>query len=115
MLNASKETKLTRVSNAVAAGTTDNLSGRSPRPIADAWSDLEGSAITVADDDDNQLFACDVVRPQKRYVRAVVDRGTANATVDGIIAQQYGPKAIPTTQPATTTVETNISPDEGTA
>jgi hypothetical protein len=85
--------------------------------VADGWSDLEGTAVAVADDDDNQIVGLDIYKPLKRYVRCVVDRGTQNAVVDGVIAIQYGARALPTTQDATTVgaVELHVSPDEGTA
>ena len=138
--------KTTRVSNAVAAGTTDinstgidmqNFEGVAFEVLfgaitagavtsiklqqsdddgsSDAYSDLEGSAVTVADDDDNQVFIAEVYRPRKRWVRAVVDRATQNAVVDGIVARQYSPRQLPVSQPPTTTQEVNISPAEGTA
>jgi hypothetical protein len=43
-----------------------------------------------------------IVQPQERYVRCVVDRGTQNAVVDGIVAYQYGAKEGPTTHDSTT-------------
>ena len=45
------------------------------------WSDLEGTSITVAADDDNKMFITALNLPLQRYLRIVVDRGTANATV----------------------------------
>lgn len=53
-------------------------------------ADLEGTGISVADDDDNQTFAIEVYRPTKRYVRCVIDRGTQNAVVGEIYAYLYG-------------------------
>lgn len=84
---------------------------------SDGWSDLEGTAVAVADDDDNQVFYLDIFKPLKRYVRCVVDRATQNAVVDGIFAIQYGTRAAPTTHDATTVGggELHVSPDEGTA
>ena len=38
-------------------------------------ADLAGSAQTIADDDDEKTFYIEIVRPTKRYVRLVVDRG----------------------------------------
>jgi hypothetical protein len=50
-------------------------------------ADLAGSLHTaLADTDGNKCLVTDVFRPQKRYVRAVVTRGTANAVIDGVIA-----------------------------
>ena len=146
-MNLSKNTKLTRVSNAVAAGTTDvesavidmqNFEGvqfvvafgtitagavtsikvqqGAQSDLSDA-ADLAGTGVAVADDDDNKIFYLDVYRPRERYVRLVVDRGTQNAVVDGIFAQQYSPRKKPTTHDTTTVGggETHASPAEGTA
>lgn len=142
-MNLSKASKLTRVSDAVAAGTSDVNSTSVDMKGFDAvqfivafgaitggavtscklqgssdntnFSDLEATAVTVADDDDNQLFALDLSHPRQRYIRCVVDRGTQNAVLDGIIAQQYLPGREPVTQPATTTTEVNLNPSAGTA
>jgi hypothetical protein len=146
-MNLMKNTKLTRVSNAVAAGTTDinsseidmqNFEGvvfivafgtitasavtsiKAQQDTATGMAsaaDLEGTGVTVADDDDNQLFWLDIFRPQERFVRCVVDRATQNAVVDGIWAVQYGPKKKPTTHDSTTVGggEVHASPAEGTA
>jgi len=60
---------------------------------AGGMSELTGSASYTADADeaaDDKIIKLDVFRPLKRYVRAVLERGTANAVVDGIIAIQYG-------------------------
>lgn len=99
------------------AVTSCKLQQSDDNGVADGWSDLEDSGITVADDDDNQVVVLDCYRPQKRYVRPVVDRGTQNAVVDGIIAVQYGPRVLPTTDDTTTVVGRVlvVSPDEGTA
>lgn len=77
--------------------------------------DLQSTGVTVADDDDNQVFVTEVVRPTWRYLRCIVDRGTQNAVVDGILAIQTNPRFPPVTQPATTTTEVNVSPPSGTA
>jgi hypothetical protein len=84
---------------------------------ADAWADIEGSSITIADDDDNQCVFLDLVSPRERYVRCVVSRGTANSVVDGVIALQYLAKQETTTHDSTTVVgsEVALSPAEGTA
>ncbi|MBA3483492.1 MAG: hypothetical protein H0T51_16915 [Pirellulales bacterium] len=142
-MNLSKAAKMTRVSAAVAAGITDvnstavdmkgfgsvqfivsmgaitaaavtsaKLQGSSDNS---SFSDLEGTAVTIADDDDDQVFGLDLSHPRHRYVRCVLDRGTQNAVLDGIIAVQYLADREPVTQPATTTVEVNLNPAAGTA
>lgn len=67
------------------------------------WDDLEGPlAFTAgASDADNKLLILDIVRPERRYVRARLQRGTANAVVGNIIAVKYGPKEQPVTQGST--------------
>jgi hypothetical protein len=78
-------------------------------------ADLLGTSQTIADDDDNEIFVIDLFRPQERYVRLYVDRGTQNAVVASAEYIQYGPKAAPVTQPTGTNGETHVSPAEGTA
>lgn len=84
---------------------------------ADAYADLAGTSISVADDDDNQVVVHDIYRPRERYLKVVVDRGTQNAVIDGIVAVLYGARKEPTTDDSTTVVgrETHTSPAEGTA
>lgn len=146
--NLSRAGKVTRVSNAVAAGVTDVTSSAidmkgfdscqfivllgaivtaavtsvkaqqsSDDGSADAYADLEGTGITVADDDDNQMVVLDIDHPQERYLKCIVDRATQNATVDGIIAIQYNAQKEPVTHDATTVVgsEYHHAPAEGTA
>lgn len=143
MFSLVKEAVLTRVSNAVAAGTTDvectsvdmagfdavaffvslgTLTSTAVTSVKvqgssdnSTFTDLESTAITVADDDDNQIFVAEVVRPPYRYVRCVIDRGTANAVIDSVVAVQHQARFMPVTQPATTTVELNVAPIAGTA
>lgn len=80
-------------------------------------NDLAGTNIAVADDDDDQVVVHDIFRPSSRYVNVQINRATQNAVIDGVIAIQYGPAVIPTTNDATTVVgrETHITPAEGTA
>lgn len=132
--NLANEVKVTRVMNAVAAGTSDQTSSSvdmqgwdgvmfitafgtittgavtSVKLVQDTASnlgsaaDLAGTAQTVADDDDNQVVIHDIYRPQERYVGVVVDRGTQNAVIDGITAIQYKGRKQPTTHDSTTVI-----------
>lgn len=56
---------------------------------ADDYSDVAGTNVTIADDDDNEVVLIDVIRPQKRYLKVVISRATQNSTFGGIFAQQY--------------------------
>lgn len=83
--------------------------------LSDA-ADLAGSAITIADTDDNKMAISEIYRPQERYVRLVTDRGTQNAVIDFVIAELYGPRKKPITQDTTViSAEIANSPAEGTA
>lgn len=141
----SQETKTTLVKTAVAAGTTDietdsvDMSGfdsvlfiavfgtltatqvtsmHAEQSADDStFNDLEDSgSAALADDDDDKIIQLDIHKPGDRYVRAVIDRGTANAVLNAVVAIQYNAKSVPTTQDADTVVETVqiIDPDEGT-
>lgn len=53
-------------------------------------ADLVGAVSpNLADADGNKCIVLDVYRPQQRFVRPVLNRATANAVLDGIIAIQY--------------------------
>jgi hypothetical protein len=82
----------------------------------DAYSDIEGSASSaLADADGNKMLAY-TVRPSKRYVKLIIDRGTANAVIDGIVVIKSLAKTIPVTQPSTIiSWEVSDYPAEGTA
>ena len=83
----------------------------------DAYSALEGTNVTVADDDDNKIAVVEVIRPAKRYLKLVVNRATQNAVLDGIVALLSGAKVHPVTQDSTVIAasEIHVSPEEGTA
>lgn len=87
----------------VTSGSVLGLKAQFRDSDNDSWEDVEGAlAYTAgASDADHKVLILDIVRPEKRYVRAVLSRGTANAVVDGIFADVYGPKETPVTQGAT--------------
>ena len=145
--------KVTRVMNAVAAGTTVQnsagvdmlgfqgvvfvasfgaLTANQVTSIqaqhADAMAangllttpgNLTGTLVgPLADNASNKCLMLDINRPTKRYVGCTVNRATANAVIDGVIAIQYGADYKPTTQDATTfpvASEIHVSEDTGTA
>ena len=125
-MNISRGVKFTRVLDAVAAGTSDQNSDSVDMKSFDAvtfcvgfgaitasavtsiklqgsaddsaWSDLAGTAITVADTDDDKIVLAEINQPQHRYVRCVVDRGTQNAVIDFAVALQSKANKAPVTQ-----------------
>jgi hypothetical protein len=97
------------------AVTSTEVHQSSDDGVADAYGSLAGSGLTVADDDDNQVFASMVIRPGKRYVKPVVKRATQNAVVDGVL-DFVKRKSAPVTHGATVgATEVLVSPAEGTA
>ena len=146
MESLAQSTRITRVLDAKAAGTT-NQNGTAVDmqtyegvlfvaafgaltatqvtalkaqqcPTSDGtFSDLEDTKVgPLEDDDDNQLLVLDVKNPLERYVRCVIDRETADAVIDGVIAIQYGPRKKPTSHGSTVSAaEHHTSPAEGTA
>lgn len=79
-------------------------------------ADLEGSAQSVADTDDNKIVITEIHRPRERYVQFFIDRGTQNAVVDFLLVELYGPRTKPVSQDSTVIgAETFNSPAEGTA
>jgi hypothetical protein len=86
--------------------------------------DVDGNYVDVAstgtpyaaDADGNKLLITDLFKPRKRYVRAVLERGTANAVLDGIIIELYLPQMKPTPLSATVSGRAIVnSKDTGTA
>lgn len=79
--------------------------------------DLEGTAQTIADDDDDQIFLIDLVKPRERYVRLYVDKDASHACAESAIYIQYGARVEPVVQTVTdeVTYERHVSPATGTA
>jgi hypothetical protein len=98
---------------ATSAVTSIKLQQSDDDAASDAYSDILGSSQSIADSADNTHIYVDIFHPQKRYLKLVVTRGTADATIGGVIAELYGASSLPVTQVATG--ETHIFPAEGTA
>lgn len=96
------------------AVTSIKLQG-APTDVDGDFADLEGTSQTVADDADNKTFYLDLVKPQSRYVRLYITRGTQNAVVGGCVATQYNGRVKPTTHGTGVSGELTVSPAEGTA
>lgn len=86
---------------------------------ADAYSDLAGSGVTMAPTDDNKVVVLEVTKPEKKWVRCVIDRSVGSpstgAVIDGIFALLHrGRKLV--TQPADVAGSAKlVAPAEGTA
>lgn len=69
--------------------------------------DVTGLSISVAADDDDQVFILDLFRPTKRYVRLVVDKDAANNTAEMALYQQYDARNRPVTNDVADEVTTD--------
>ena len=144
-MNASTMQKVTRIMNSVSAGTSEQTSSSIDMQGYDgveffsafgtivsgaetsvkiatstddsSFSDLLGTSITVADDDDDGVTVHDIDRPLERYLRVVIPRATQNATIDGVIAIQYKSRKGATSDDSSTVIarEIHASPARGTA
>lgn len=68
--------------------------------------DVTGASVTVADTDDNKMALVELLEipAGKRYVTLTIDRGTANAVIDGVLCGRFNPRTEPVTQDTATTV-----------
>lgn len=146
ILNLSKDAKVTRIMNGVVAGTSDQTSAvldmdgfesvefialfgalstgavtsiklqqGALADMSDA-ADLEGTKLSIAESDDDKVLITELIKPKERYLQVVVDRGTGNAVIDGIIAIQHGARVLPVTHASSVAgSELHSSPSEGTA
>lgn len=96
--------------NSIKAQADDNAAFGSPLDIA-------GTAQTVVDNDDDQMFIIHIARPPERYVRLYVDKDTSNACAETAIYVQHNPDSKPVTNDAANlvTTESFVNPATGTA
>ena len=102
----------------IAAGAVTTVKAQQDSATGMAGAaDLEGTGISVAADDDNQIFIIDIYRPQERFVRGVVDKDASNNTEEMMFYVGYGARKLPVVQTLAdeVTYELHVSPDEGTA
>jgi hypothetical protein len=99
------------VTNAV---TSIKVQQSSDNGAGDAYSDIAGSAQTVADSGDGKTFWIEIQNPGKRYLKLIVSRATQNATV---FAQYIlvGSRRKPVTQGNSAVIERFVQPAEGSA
>jgi hypothetical protein len=128
-LSLARNVAVDRVSNAVAAGTSDvnctsvDMEGFETATFVVSfgtitstavtsiqidhssdnsnWNTVAGSKVTIPDSASNKVAITETVRPTLRYVRCTIDRGTANAVIDGVVAIRSDARKAPVTQGAT--------------
>lgn len=103
----------------IAAGGTNSLKLQqsSDDASADAYADLEGTGVTVAADDDNQVFVLAIEKPRERYVRLYVSKDGSNACAESAVVVTGGGRTLPDLASVAdaVTAEWHVSPAEGTA
>lgn len=78
----------------IATANADNfLKVQQSADGSTGWADLAGTKAAAASDGD--IVRTDLYRPEKRYLRAVVDRGGANTATGTLRALLYGPTKAP--------------------
>ena len=107
---------VTMHSVAASAVTSIKVQQGAAANMSDA-ADLEGTSISVADDDDGEVFVISIVKPQERYLRLVVDKDASNNTDESATVELYGARTLPALANVTDEVthEIHVSPSEGTA
>ena len=102
---------------AITGGGAQSINAAQDVASNGSFTDLAGTKVTIADDDDNQVFWLDVYQPSKRYVRLEIARATQNSAFGEIYAILYGAKQLPETNNITdaSTGEAHLTPAEGTA
>jgi len=84
-----------------SAVTSIKLQQSDDNGVADGFSDIVGTSLTVPDTASNKIFVVDHYKPTKRYVKVIVSRATQNAVLDGITAVVYGTRNQPITADST--------------
>lgn len=101
---------------AVAASAVTTIKVQQCDTSGGSYADLEGTAVSIADDEDNTCKYVDVKLPRERYLKVVVERdGTNAATIGAIVALQYGARSRSVSHAADVAGEQHSSAAEGTA
>jgi hypothetical protein len=103
---------------AVEAGGTNSIKAQSDDNSSfSSAQDIAGTAQTVADDDDSQVFIIHISNPPERYVRAYIDKDTSHACAESVLYVRHKPDTKPQTNDATdaVTTESFVYPAVGTA
>lgn len=84
---------------ALTAGQATSLKAQASNDdaVSDPYADVAGTLTgPLADADGNKTLVLDLFKPIKRFVRLTVNRATANAAIDGVVALLYRAEKTPT-------------------
>lgn len=98
------------------AVTGIRVKGSDDDGATDPYVDLAGTGVSVPDTASDLVVGVDIPSPQKRYLKLYIDRVTANAALDGIIALVYDASNLPVIQDSPTVSSFSVvpSPEPGT-
>jgi len=76
---------------AITAGGVQSVEIHSSATSGGTYAiDAAGSAVVVADTDDNKIVVCEIYRPTNPFLKCIVKRATQDSAINGILAIQYG-------------------------
>lgn len=85
----------------LTATQVTSLSAYECDTLAGSYTLVAGATTAAAaDGDSNKMLILDVFKPQKRFIKAQVNRATANAVIDGVVCELWLASFQPTTQDA---------------
>ena len=113
-----EDAKFIVTAHSVASGAVTSIKVQqgAASNMSDA-ADLAGTSISIADDDDGEVFVIAITKPKERYLRLVVDKDASNNTDESATVELSGARTLPALENVTdeVTVEVHTSPSEGTA
>ena len=83
---------------AIAATAVTSIRVQQSDALATGFADIPGASVSVANDDDEGVASIEIESATKRYLRVVVHRATANATIDGGVAVLHRARRLPVIQ-----------------
>lgn len=101
----------------VAAGATTSVKVSQATTSGGSYADLEGTGISIADDDDGQVFAILIVKPREQFLKINMDKDASNNVAESAVAILGCGRTDQALKNITDelTVEVHVSPAEGTA
>jgi hypothetical protein len=77
-------------------------------------ADLEGTAMAIGEDDDDEVWISDLYRPRERFVRGVITKDASHAQAENVVYIQYRGRKLPVSSAGADAFELHVSPAEGT-
>lgn len=100
-----------------AVGGAGTIKAQEHDVTSTGQTDLTGTSITIATDDDDEAFYIDIVRPAKRFLSFVLGKGGATTAAAAVAILYHRSGEVPVTNTVTdeATGEVHVTPLAGTA